>query len=293
MSLCYVERIEGESHVFDINSVVFDVRTKYQHAVCVDSILYGKILFLDGASQSSEVDEYIYHEMLVHPVMSFTPPRSGLSVLIIGGGEGATLREVLKYREVSTVTMVDIDGELVDLCRKYMSEWADDSVWSDPRVTLINDDIWNYFRKCAVKYDVVIVDLVDPDEDTDSTTNFYSIEFLESIRDVMRGDDSQVVMQVGEYRPFDHGEVEKMSLLFRKVFGSAESYKTFVPVYQGEWAFIRTVNSSGLYRTGVIDGLRFYTSRKYEGSIIKSSIEINAITKDIETCPEEKIARSK
>jgi hypothetical protein len=84
-----------------------------------------------------------------------------------------------------------------------------------------------------------------------------------------------------------------MSLLFRKVFGSAESYKTFVPVYQGEWAFIRTVNSSGLYRTGVIDGLRFYTSRKYEGSIIKSSIEINAITKDIETCPEEKISRSK
>ena len=275
MSLCYVERIEGESHVFDVKSVVFDVKTKFQHAVCVDSVLYGKILFLDGASQSSEVDEHIYHEMLVHPVMSAMRP--GASVLIIGGGEGATLREVLRYPGVSSVTMVDIDEELVGLCRKHMPEWAGAHVWNDKRTRVVYQDIWDYFAECREKYDVVVVDLVDPGDDLAGEHGFYCVNFLREIKKVMRDMDSQVVMQVGEYRPFDHGEIEKMTRLFRRVFGSAESYKTFVPVYQGEWGFVRT--AGGVPRN--TEGVRFYDYKRYDGSVIKSWIEINA-TQDTE-----------
>ena len=282
MSLCYVEKIEGESHVFDVKSVVFDVKTKFQHAVCVDSILYGKILFLDGASQSSEVDEHIYHEMLVHPVMSGM--RSDISVLIIGGGEGATLREVLRYPGVSSVTMVDIDEELVKLCQEHMPEWADTHIWNDRRARIVYQDIWDFFSECKEKYDVVVVDLVDPDDDVvggdvmspgeniAKCRGFYSVYFLREIKKVMRDMDSQVVMQVGEYRPFDHGEIEKMSRLFRRVFGSAESYKIFVPVYQGEWGFVRT--AGGMRKNTA--GTRFYDHKRYDGAVIKSWVEINA-----------------
>jgi spermidine synthase len=137
-----------------------------------------KILFLDGVQQSSYFGDAAYHEALVHPAMIAHPnPRR---VAIIGGGEGATLREVLKHNTVREVTMVDIDGRLIELCREYMPEWSDcsdldgsdaDSCFDDTRASVEAKDAFGWFidsfggdDRREEQFDVIIMDALDPDD---------------------------------------------------------------------------------------------------------------------------------
>src|SRR5262249_58449122 len=109
--------VEGHRHA--IVRTIATLQTKFQHAEIMETASYGKVLVLDGRIQSSQHDEFIYHDALVHPGMLATEaaPRTAL---IIGGGEGATLREVLRYPSITRAVMVDIAGEAVDLCRRHL-----------------------------------------------------------------------------------------------------------------------------------------------------------------------------
>src|SRR5207247_6720900 len=104
-----------------IARTIVETQTKFQHVEILQTAAYGKTLVLDGRIQSSQGDEFIYHEALVHPGMLTTegPPRSAL---VIGGGEGATLREILRYPSITRAAMVDIDAEVVDLCNTPLPE---------------------------------------------------------------------------------------------------------------------------------------------------------------------------
>jgi len=155
--------------------VVFSGRSKYQKIDIVDTRFHGRMLFLDGVGQSAEQDEFIYHEFLVHPVMfSYPEPKS---VLIIGGAEGATLREVLRHKTVQRVVMVDIDGELIEICKKFLPQWSA-GAFDDPRTELIIGDGRKFAEECREKFDVIIVDLSDPLQDSPAvylfTKEFYS-----------------------------------------------------------------------------------------------------------------------
>jgi spermidine synthase len=118
----FVEWIsEGEACFRDARRIIAYGRTRYQEYVIAELAGLGKALIIDGKVQSSLLDEHWYHEALVHPVMLAHPcPRS---VLVVGGGEGATVREVLRHKCVETVEMVDIDGELVEQAKKLLREW--------------------------------------------------------------------------------------------------------------------------------------------------------------------------
>ncbi len=156
--------------------VLFSGSSKYQRIDIVETRLHGRMLFLDGVGQSAEYDEFIYHELLVHPAMFSHPEPT--SVLVIGGAEGATLREVLKHESVKRAVMVDIDGELIELCKKYLPEWNAGS-FDDPRSEVIVGDGRKYIENCKEKFDVIIVDLSDPLEDSPAvylfTREFYSL----------------------------------------------------------------------------------------------------------------------
>src|ERR1017187_3474223 len=110
-----------ESHSHQIKRIIIQTRTKFQNAVLVDSHSFGRCLILDGEMQSAQLDEFIYHECLVQPAMVLR--KTAKRVLILGGGEGATVREILRHPQVEQVTMVDIDGEVVDFCKEYLKEW--------------------------------------------------------------------------------------------------------------------------------------------------------------------------
>src|SRR3970282_2718085 len=134
----YIDQIyRHEFHGYALSGSVYSGQSKFQTIEVVESPKFGKMLILDGKIQSAALDEHIYHEALVHPAMLMHPhPRR---VLILGGGEGAALREVLRYGMVEQVVMVDLDEEVVALCRQHLPEIAG-KAFEDPRATLVTED---------------------------------------------------------------------------------------------------------------------------------------------------------
>ncbi len=144
-----------------VQQVIFSGRTEYQHVEVLESDLYGRSLVLDGKTQSTERDEHIYHQSLVHPAMLLHP--NPASVFIGGGGEGGTLREALTHKSVERAVMIDLDQQVVELCRQYLPHHHQGG-FDDPRVQLLHQDARAYLAETDETFDIMIMDLVDPME---------------------------------------------------------------------------------------------------------------------------------
>lgn len=149
-----------EAHMHGMRRFLATTESKFQVIEIADSYTYGKCLMLDGKMQSSQADEFIYHEALVHPAL-ITHPRPK-RVAIIGGGEGATLREVLKHDCVEHCAMIDIDDEVIRLSDELLPEWAA-GAFKDPRARVLAADGRKFLADAPpASYDVVIVDISEP-----------------------------------------------------------------------------------------------------------------------------------
>jgi spermidine synthase len=157
--------------------IVHAERSRYQEIVLTESVTSvdrsrDLRLYLNGDLQFSSVDEYRYHEALVHPVLAGRRSR----VLVLGGGDGLALRQVLRYRDVAAVTLVDLDPAVVRLARHEPRLLRlNHGAFEDPRVQLVTGDAFSWLRTNAARYDAVIADLPDPDET--ATAKLYSVEF--------------------------------------------------------------------------------------------------------------------
>jgi len=207
-------------------------RTAFQDVVIADSAAYGRMLFLDGELQSAAADEAIYHECLVHPVMA-AYGRAGARVLVVGGGEGATVRELLKWRPAA-VDWVDIDGELVELCERWLG-WAP-GVRSDPRVRFFAEDIRAVVPRLneGGGYDVIVLDLPDPDGDSGW---LYSAEFWAAMRGLLRAEGGgRIVSHCGPVHPW--GRIGEGFQRLVGEMGAGGFYHVGIPSFQGEWGFL-------------------------------------------------------
>jgi len=151
-----------EGHMHAIARTLVEAQTKFQHVEIFQTAAYGKTLVLDGRIQSSQVDEFIYHEALVHPGM-LTAEAAPRSALVIGGGEGATLREILRYPAVTRAVMVDIDQEVVELCKSHLPEMHR-GAFDDPRTEVRHEDARAYLEQTKDRFDMITVDLDDVPE---------------------------------------------------------------------------------------------------------------------------------
>jgi spermidine synthase len=141
-----------------VEHVLYEGRTSFQDMIIFESSTFGRVLALDGVIQTSERDEFIYHEMIVHvPIFAHGSARR---ILIVGGGDGGALREVLKH-DVEQVVVVDIDSEVVSLCRRFMPALSA-GAFDDPRTRLIINDAASFVAECRDRYDVILVDSTDP-----------------------------------------------------------------------------------------------------------------------------------
>lgn len=235
---------------YAIDGIYWAGKTAYcDEVVIAHSPTFGKVLFLDNEMQSSEYDEAIYHEHLVHPILAATARQTKKHVLVVGGGEGATVREVLKWdsESVAKVTWVDIDGELVDLCRCFM-KYANDSVYKDPRVSYYAQDIRHFLAACETRFDVIILDLPDPDVDTliqnsgTTTNDLYSQRFMNMLK-AHCTTNTGIVSHVGPVHPGMPEKTYRSGLAWVKkaaadiAFGGGSEYHTFIPSFQSEWGF--------------------------------------------------------
>ena len=223
-----------EGHMHAIARTIAEAQTKFQHVEILQTAAYGKTLVLDGRIQSSQGDEFIYHEALVHPGMLTTegPPRSAL---VIGGGEGATLREILRYPSITRAVMVDIDGEVVELCKVHLPEMHR-GAFDDPRSEVRHEDARAYLEKSKDRFDFITVDLVEPLEEGPACMLFTQ-EFYSLVRDRLTPGGT-MSMQAGMTKLGELGFFTSIHRTLREVFPMVAAYQSFISCFGTPWGFI-------------------------------------------------------
>lgn len=216
-----------------VQKVLFSGKTKYQNVEVLESELYGRSLVLDGKTQSTERDEHIYHESLVHPAMLMHP--QPCTVFIGGGGEGGTLREVLAHSSVEQVVMLDLDREVVDLCRQYLPRHHQGS-FDDPRVKLLHEDARGYLQDCEEGFDVMIMDLVDPMEGGPAYL-LYTQEYYQIVRSRLN-QGGILITQSGPASLLTHRECfTTIVKTLGDIFPYTRPYYVDIPAFHTLWGF--------------------------------------------------------
>ena len=222
-----------QAHMHGVERYVYSGETAFQKVEIVDTEFFGRCLILDGKIQSAQYDEYIYHETLIHPAMTMHPKPK--RVMVAGGGEGAVLREILKHPSVEYVLMVDIDKEVIDLCRTYLPQW-NDGFYDDSKVRLIFEDARKYLEESDEYWDIIFMDLPEPLEDSPCymlfTKEFYSMAKTKLYSNGM------IALQAGNLnvRLLEcHGAVYNT---LKKVFNHVDSYGAYIPSYDTKWGFM-------------------------------------------------------
>lgn len=229
----YVEQFsDTELHHHAIDELYYAGKTPFQSVAVLRTAVFGKMLVLDGDTQSSQADEKIYHESLVHPALAGSAARG--EVLILGGGEGATLREVLRHPGVKRCTMVDIDGEVVELSKKYLAEWSD-GAFDDPRANVIIGDALAYIKQPGT-FDTIISDLTEPLPDSPSFPLFNGDVFRDIKARLAPG--GVYVLQASTAGFHNMALHAKMARSLRAHFAHVASFFTHVPAFDNDWAFI-------------------------------------------------------
>jgi len=231
-----------------ISEVFYSGNTQFQHVEIVGSELFGRSLVLDGKTQSTERDEHIYHESLVHPAMAIHGHPE--TVFIAGGGEGGTLREVLAHKAVEKAVMVDLDPDVVNLCRQYLPNHHQGS-FEDQRTMLIHQDARGFLLETNDIFDVMIMDLVDPLEGGTAGL-LYTEEYYRIAKSRLKPD-GILVTQSGPAGLLSFQECFTTIVnTLSQVFDCAVPYHAHVPSFQTLWGF--TLASDTDLRAKLDDG---------------------------------------
>lgn len=213
-------------HCYGISKILYEGKSKYQEIQVVESHYFGKILILDGVVQFTEKNEFFYHEMLTHPVMF--AHKNPQNVLIIGGGDGGILREVLKHKSVKKAVLVDIDKDVVEVSKKFFPTVA--CSMDDPRAIILNEDGFKYIQDYKNEFDVIIVDSTDPVGFAHVLT---TEEFFKYVFEALKEDGIYVGQSESLHYHLDI--VVRFQKALKKSFPIVDLYTTVIPVYAGYW----------------------------------------------------------
>ncbi|MFL2803300.1 MAG: polyamine aminopropyltransferase [Dehalococcoidia bacterium] len=221
-------------------STLIEIKTDFQEVKIIEGSCFGKSLILDGKTQSTELDEYIYHESLVHPAMiCHQLPKK---ILIIGGGEGATLREILKHPSVESIVMVDIDQKLIDICKEYLPNHHQGS-FDDSRVSIVIEDAFKFVENTSQKFDVIIVDVPDPLE-FGPAHHLFTLEFYEKINTILQNKGILCVQAGATGLSFIHQSFTAVLNTMSKIFCDTKGFHTFIPSFGTTWGFGLSIKSA-------------------------------------------------
>jgi spermidine synthase len=226
MTRWVAETLHEDLHIkLRAERVLYDSRSAHQRLVLFENATFGRVLALDGVMQTTEADEFIYHEMLAHPpILAHGRVRK---VLIVGGGDGGLLEEVLKHRAVEKVTLVDIDDTVIELAKEHLRGICG-AAFEDPRSELVIADGTRFVASCRERYDVIVVDSTDPIGPGEA---LFTAEFYESCKACL-APGGILVTQNGV--PFLQGEELSATMAcLRPLFADATCYLATVPSYVG------------------------------------------------------------
>ncbi|XP_010261941.1 PREDICTED: thermospermine synthase ACAULIS5 [Nelumbo nucifera] len=219
---------------YALNRVLHRGTSEYQEIALLDTKHFGKVLVIDGKMQSAERDEFIYHECLIHPALLYHPnPRT---VFIMGGGEGSTAREVLKHKTIEKVVMCDIDQEVVDFCRRYLT--VNQEAFRDEKLHLVINDAKAELEARNEKFDLIVGDLADPVEGG-PCYKLYTKSFYEHVIKPKLNANGIFVTQAGPAGFHSHKEVfSSIYNTLKHVFKYVLPYTAHVPSFVDTWGWI-------------------------------------------------------
>ena len=214
-----------------VSEHIYGGQSEFQRIDVFESPEFGRFLTLDGLMMMTEKDEFAYHEMMVHVPMAINPAIS--KVLIVGAGDGGVVREAAKYRGITKMDMVEIDEQVVDVCRKYLPQTA--ASLDDPRLDIYFQDGLRFIRKAKDEYDLIIVDSTDAEGPGEG---LFTREFYGNCYNALR-ENGILVNQLGS--PYYAADAAAMLRAYGKlqhVFGIHAAYQAHIPTYpSGQWLF--------------------------------------------------------
>lgn len=219
------------SYKFDTH--LFHKKSAFQKIDIYENNLFGKYLVIDDILMITEKDEFIYHEMITHVPMSCNPNIK--NVLVIGAGDGGTIRELCRYKSIESITMVEIDEEVVNACLEFFPK-VSSSLKNDPRVNILFEDGIEFVKNSKNNsYDLIIVDSTDP---IGPGEGLFSIEFYKNCYNILSENGILVNQSESAYYPFNIRELKRSCNKINKVFPILNYYQAFIPTYpSGHWLF--------------------------------------------------------
>lgn len=219
------ENWPGQAFGLRVNKVLYEGKTMFQSVLVFESTDYGNVLCLDGVIQATERDEFAYQEMISHiPLMAHPAPKR---VLVVGGGDGGCVREVLKHKSVEHVDLVEIDPSVIELSRKYLPKMAAALSGQDPRVHINICDGFEFLAKNHGAYDVIISDTSDPEGPAEQ---LFGKSYFELLRQSLTPS-GIVTMQASENVWLNLPLLNKLKETCSQVFPVVSYAATCVPTY--------------------------------------------------------------
>jgi spermidine synthase len=241
----FVETLyDGYGQEFRIDEILYQSRTTQQNLTIFSNAHFGRVMALDGIVQTTSKDEFIYHEMLTHvPIIAHG---NVSNVLIVGGGDGGILREVLKHPHIQSVVLVEIDREVIDFCREYLPDHSRGG-FEDPRLELVVDNGMNYVLDSADTFDVIISDGTDP---VGPGRALFSRDFYRSCRERLNTGGVLATQNGVAFMQLD--EVIKTAGHLRELFRDWHFFSAAIPTYiGGDMAFGWATDNRSLRHTSL------------------------------------------
>jgi len=230
MELWYTEKqTENFGITMKIKRTMVHEQTDFQELAMIETEEYGNMLVLDGMVMTTEKDEFVYHEMVAHPAL-FTHPNPE-NVLVVGGGDGGVIREVLKHSQVKKAVLVDIDGKVIEYSKQYLPSIA--GQLNDPRVEVIVNDGFMHIHDHKNTYDVIMVDSTEP---VGPAVNLFTKGFYQGIHDALKEDGIFVAQTDNPW--FKADLIRSVNRDVKEVFDIVRVYVANIPTYpSGLWTF--------------------------------------------------------
>ena len=270
----------GFGQYFTVDDVLYREKTAHQDLIIFQNAAFGRVMALDGVVQTTERDEFIYHEMMTHvPLLAHGAAKK---VLIIGGGDGAMLREVARHTAIEQITMVEIDAGVVTFCKQYLPNHSA-GAYEDPRFNLVIDDGVNFVTQTDEKFDVIISDCTDPVGPGES---LFTSEFYAGCKRALN-ENGIFVAQNGVCF-LQQDEALNSHRKLSHYFSDVSFYQAAIPTYYGgimtfAWASdnpaLRQLDAATLQHRFTAAGLncRYYNAAIHTGSFALPQYLLNAL----------------
>lgn len=278
----------SEKHTKDVklsirvDKQLLSVKSNFQRIDVFDSPEFGRFLTLDGIMMLTEKDEFIYHEMIVHVPMSVHP--SAKKILVIGAGDGGVVRELVKYKSIEHIDLVEIDEKVIDVCREYLPQTS--CKLDDPRVNIIIQDGLRFVRKYEAEYDLIIIDSTDP---FGPGEGLFTREFYGNCYKALKEDGIMVNQHESPFYQEDAIAMQRAHKRIVESFEISKVYSAHIPTYpSGHWLFgfaskkyhpIDDLRAKDWQALGI--ETRYYNTKLHQGAFYMPNY-VEELLKDVE-----------